>query len=237
MFTTGKNIFQLEIITEKLETQCYDSLLAGGTNKKSINSSTCSQTSPRASLTPNATAVGICETSYSTDGREPTTRMIEGKKYNGRTYYRKFDHDVARLRYAMGVNMSQLAREYGVSRTRIKQIVHQEAGRKAQERAAAYRWPCLDCGKGIKHKNGRCLQCSTKRRATSVREDELQCTTCQQWKPDDAFPRNRQATARRGRHSQCQACNTIARRDYRHRHREADNAYQREYKKRKRATK
>lgn len=49
---------------------------------------------------------------------------------------------------------------------------------------------------------------------------------------DDGFPRNRNNIARRGRHKQCTACQTVARTEWRHRNAERQRAYDRERKRR-----
>ena len=41
---------------------------------------------------------------------------------------------------------------------------------------------------------------------TTVRDAELRCTACQEWKPDDDFPFCRIRVHRRERHYQCRAC-------------------------------
>ena len=51
---------------------------------------------------------------------------------------------------------------------------------------------------------------------SSAAPGSLRCVTCQEWKNDDDFPRNRATNiVRRGRHKQCRACNTVAKRSYR----------------------
>jgi hypothetical protein len=98
---------------------------------------------------------------------------------------------------------------------------------------------CPDCGaQTTRHnavKDRRCHHCASIAQATTVRDGELRCVTCKEWKPDDQFSSDKRKIARRYRHRQCRACSTKARRDYRHRNREADNAYSREYKARRRA--
>lgn len=51
---------------------------------------------------------------------------------------------------------------------------------------------------------------------SSATQDSLRCVTCREWKPDASFPLNRATNiVRRGRHKQCRACHTIAKRLYR----------------------
>jgi hypothetical protein len=51
-----------------------------------------------------------------------------------------------------------------------------------------------------------------------VRETELLCSTCKQWKPDSDFPTAHGSAYRRGHDPECRACSTIRRNDYRKRH-------------------
>jgi ribosomal protein S27E len=151
-----------------------------------------------------------------------------------RVYKRRFDWDEARRRRAEGESISALAREYGVSIMAVYYAVNDEA--RARMAETNYRWVrsarCPDCGaQTTRHsatEDRRCVNCAAIARATSVREDELQCITCREWKPDDQFPSDYRRIARRGKHRQCRPCQTKARRDYRHRHREAEAAYSRE---------
>jgi predicted RNA-binding Zn-ribbon protein involved in translation (DUF1610 family) len=143
---------------------------------------------------------------------------VLGKTRGRRQYVRAFDYEEARRRHANGESVSDLAREYGVSSDRVRQVVFPEVGRRADERKAAYRYVCPDCGERIAtRKNARCRPCSVVRMRVSVREDTLQCVTCQQWKPDEDFPSNRSEEHRRGRHTSCRSCQTINKRAYRKR--------------------
>ena len=158
-----------------------------------------------------------------------------------RVYERRFDWDEARRRHAAGESLTALAHEYGVSPMAVYYAVNDEA--RARMAARNGRWVregvCPDCGTQTTRHNARedrrCRNCSAIAQATTVRDDELQCVTCKEWKPDDQFPGDRKRIARRGKHRQCRTCQTKARRDHRHRNREAENAYQREYKARRRA--
>lgn len=157
-----------------------------------------------------------------------------------RVYIRKFDYDEARARFASGESIRTLANEYGVSWSRVQQVVVPEAGDRAARRAREHNsnGACVDCGARIWRcgNSVRCRDCAGLLLATSVRPDSLQCRTCREWKPDDDFPHNRAAThARRGRHETCRPCLTIAKRDWRHRNAEKQRAYDREYKRKRRA--
>jgi hypothetical protein len=157
-----------------------------------------------------------------------------------RVYVRKFDYEEARRRYAAGgVTMSELAEEYGVSQARIHQVVTPGGIERTLARSSDWQrsGTCPDCGTPatrtgrIQH---RCRECSARKQAITVRDEELRCVTCKQWKPDESYPLNRnESPFRRGRHSQCTACGTERRRDYRRRNAEKERAYWREYNRRR----
>jgi hypothetical protein len=166
---------------------------------------------------------------------------MKGKTARGRTYQRKFDWADAQRRRARGESYSSIARSYGVTPQAVKLACDPEERERAAQRARAFlaigTAHCIDCGAPITRYRKRCIACAHLQLATTVREGELLCVDCKQWKPDEEFPRNAQLKARRGRHRQCRACNTIARREYRHRNPEAERTYAREYKRRRRAAK
>lgn len=137
----------------------------------------------------------------------------------------RFDRQNLLARKDDGQTNRQIARTYGVTESAIRSALAlldpaeraRLNERSRQWQAAYYRRPCLaGCGRlawhgPVKH-SGLCRNCSAARRATSVRPDELQCGECRQWKPDDQFPHRHRGVARRGRHSVCRPCQTIARR-------------------------
>lgn len=159
---------------------------------------------------------------------------------NGRVYQRKFDHEDALRRKEAGETVASLAREYGVSESAVWAAISPRT-KACNLRAAAARRErgrCERCG-GWKHGGTPaklCASCAMDDRATGVREHELHCFSCGEWKPDAEFPYNKGGQQRRrGRHSQCRVCQTIARRDHRRRNREAARAYERaRYARRKR---
>ena len=149
-----------------------------------------------------------------------------------RVYVRKFDWDDARARHAAGETYTALAREYGVSWAAVEHACDEDAKRRDQERASKWMHSgvCPDCGAPgrvpesiakAQGRKGRCRPCAAKVAATTVREDALWCAACREWKPDDAFPHNRAIAHRRGRHSSCRPCLTVAKRDWRARNRQA----------------
>jgi hypothetical protein len=142
-----------------------------------------------------------------------------------RVYERKFDWNEAKRRYAAGESLYLIASELGVSHQAVRRVV---VPGKMEEQAAYSRTlkgagRCDDCGgpthAGSRYRGStRCRDCASLALATSVRENELMCFGCKEWKPDEEFPLNKaDSKARRWRHSFCRGCQTIARREYRNR--------------------
>lgn len=156
---------------------------------------------------------------------------VPGKRTATRQYVRKFDYDEARVRHAAGETQGALAREYGVSRSRINQVVNPRVGEAAAARANAYRWYCPDCGAETRKKDARCNPCAALALSTTSREDTLRCCKCGEWKPDEEFYRavKKNVYARRGRRNHCKACDIRARQNYRARHYEQEQEYWRSY--------
>lgn len=150
------------------------------------------------------------------------------------TRVRTFDYETARALRRSGATFAEVGALCGVSPSRIMQVCHpdfeqQERDRSAQTQAA-FQTTCHYCG-GLavynpyqadrRHAVPRCRACFLKqRRATpspNVRGDTLRCAECQQWLPDEHFPRRVKASKRRGRHSWCRDCCTLRRRVLRER--------------------
>lgn len=135
---------------------------------------------------------------------------------------RMFDHEQASRRHAAGETLVALAAEYGVSSTGVYLAINPVARARTSAYSAAWQkeGTCPDCGgKATRHHlndTHRCRSCAAKRAAVSVRPDSLQCTRCQDWKPDGAFPAG-PYKHRRGRRKECRACLTVMRREYRER--------------------
>ncbi len=147
-----------------------------------------------------------------------------------RVYTRKFDWEEARrLRAEEKLTYQQIADLLGVTDTAVMNVCNPKAYARAKVYSAAWQRSgvCVKCGAQRSRNStleregvmkGRCVSCAAKERATSVREDELQCVTCREWKTDDGFPFNAsQNRLRRGRHSQCRVCQTEAKRSWRKR--------------------
>lgn len=154
---------------------------------------------------------------------------------------RTFDYDEARRRHAAGESYASLGREFGVSQQAVTRACD-DGVRTRMDRASA-EWirsgRCPDCGRpATRHglqKQLRCRTCAAHLKTTSVRDSELQCVVCREWKPDDEFPRSVAEPQRRSRHTNCRACCTVQRREYRQRNPEKERAYQRAYKRKRRA--
>lgn len=148
-----------------------------------------------------------------------------------RVYTRKFDHDLCRTLWSHGIWTQQgLADFFGVTVTRVRQVLIPEYGelctRRAQEKGRALHHHCPQCDAPITCSDvyqGRyrgvdvelCGKCRVRNAASTVRPDTLRCHLCQQWLPDDQFPSRKDAHARRGRHGQCQLCNSESKRLWR----------------------
>jgi hypothetical protein len=148
---------------------------------------------------------------------------------NGRVYQRKFDHDFARELRAEGMTYQQLADHFSVSVTALEIVFNAKIRTRNRagtaRRNRELREPCLGgCGALVwrhgaqgRARTGYCPACSGLRRATTVRETTLRCSLCGEWKPDEAFPLQRAAKARRARAGDCRSCQTIRRREHRKR--------------------
>jgi hypothetical protein len=146
---------------------------------------------------------------------------------NGRVYHRHFDHDEARRLRAQGWSWSKLAERFGVTTQAVTRVCDPEV---AARMSASYlesqrrqRMPCRGgCGRlvwQIGNRSGYCTRCvAAQRTAGDVRPAELRCIVCRQWKPDDEFGTSHGRLSRRGHDSDCRACASARRRDYRRRH-------------------
>lgn len=137
---------------------------------------------------------------------------------------RRFDYEEAQRLRASGLSYKAIGERLGVSDTAIYWACNpkQRARSFVITREWQRRGTCIECGAQCSRTGGqplhRCRRCSDKARVTTVRDTEMECVTCKQWKPDDAFPLGRRRDqARRGRHRQCRVCLTVAKRKWRER--------------------
>jgi hypothetical protein len=156
-----------------------------------------------------------------------------------RVYQRKFDHEECiRLRTERPKlwTYKKLAEHFGVSQAAIERVCKPQVRAKMDAQSKLHRErlrrPCIQCGKpGVwahtKGRTGLCSRCAGARIADpNVRETELRCTRCGEWKPDEEFPKATagKGLARRGHRTFCRACATEVRREFRHRKPEQENA-------------
>jgi hypothetical protein len=137
---------------------------------------------------------------------------------------RSFDWDEARRLHVEGRSYASIAKEMGVSDSAIALACNEETYRKTRERARAwiYAGKCPDCGAPATRAGGqsRCRKCAFEKMST-VRGDEARCSTCQEWKPLDAFTKSNDPYRRvRG---ECRACGTVRRREWRAKNRDYEN--------------
>jgi hypothetical protein len=169
--------------------------------------------------------------------------LVTVSKVRNRVYHRQFDHEeCARLRAEDPERWTypELAAHFGVSVVGIQRILNPRLRERMQEHVNAYarrqRRPCLGgCGTlvwmhGGKSRSGYCLRCvSALIAAPNVRETELRCLKCGEWKPDDQFYRRTSNHARRGRVTHCKPCAAVDRADHRRRNHDQEMIYQRHY--------
>lgn len=169
-----------------------------------------------------------------------------------RVYERAFDHDEARRLHGEGWGYSQLVDHFGVSEAAVRRVCDPAVAERMEAHALAWnrehsRAPCKGgCGTrvwrvgktGRKKRSGYCPRCwAIRRTADAVRDGELLCLKCEQWKPDEDFYRAQRPT-RRGRKSWCKACENAARRAHRKANADQERKTNRDYKRReKRMTK
>jgi hypothetical protein len=141
-----------------------------------------------------------------------------------RVYTRKFDWDEARRLYDGGLSYAAIGVRLGVSHGAVYFALNEAARKRMAARNSQWQREgvCAECGTGCSRnasrKVTRCSVCANKRRATTVRENELSCRCCKEWKPYNAFPMGGNH-ARSGRHHDCRVCLTEAKRAWRERNR------------------
>jgi len=168
--------------------------------------------------------------------------LVTVSKKRNRVYYREFDHDEARRLRAEDPkrwSYRALAEHFDVSYTAVQRLFNAHAEERLNRHTLRWarrrRRPCLGgCGTLVwahtKNRTGYCLRCiGAQFAAANVREAELRCTRCGEWKPDDQFYRRRSNHARRGRATHCKPCSAIDRREHRHRNIEQERRYEHDY--------
>ena len=133
---------------------------------------------------------------------------------------------------AKGLSYAALAEHFGVSQTSVTRVC--DPATNARLVAQTKKWTerhrreCLGgCGRRVwmtgKGRSGYCIKClreKWERERKDVRDGELLCLKCGEWKPDEEFSTrtpSKKRTSRRGRTPWCRACNTEARRAHRRR--------------------
>lgn len=153
--------------------------------------------------------------------------LVTVSEKRNRVYQRAFDHDEARaLRESdpKTWTFAALAAHFGVTWLAVQRVLDPVVRARMDAEAKRYhenhREPCKGgCGARVwavsKGRTGYCPACLAKARtADDVRDSELRCLKCGEWKPDAAFGRAKRQT-RRGRRPWCSACDTAARRAHR----------------------
>lgn len=164
-----------------------------------------------------------------------------------RVYPRAFDHDEARaLRESDPKRWTYpaLAAHFGVSQSAIARVLNPATNERMAAQALKHqrgkRTPCKGgCGalvwNAVPGRSGLCPACiGAQRAADGVRDGELLCRSCGEWKADDKFL-GKGPKGRRGRKSHCRACGAARRRAWRQAHLEQERAADRERKRRKAA--
>lgn len=150
----------------------------------------------------------------------------------GVSHPRKFDHDLARvMRFEGELSWQVIADELGVSKTAVMRVCDEAVAARmtARQREFQRSGICGDCGGPMSHNPcfdrrrieaglqplRRCRECNAIHcsitKTKSARPEELLCTLCGEWKPDEAFPRGR-IIGRRLRKTHCTPCDTAERR-------------------------
>lgn len=147
-----------------------------------------------------------------------------------RAYVRKFDYYEAQERYRAGESIRDLAAEFGVTYMAVRLVVIPEVRARYKEyQSTVYKGKakCLNCGAPTNllarkvYGSTRCIKCARKERVTehianTVRPDELWCSPCEAWHPDEEFGLYKSAKPyRRGRSNYCRKVNAKQKRDRR----------------------
>lgn len=140
-----------------------------------------------------------------------------------RVYERKFDWDEARRLHDGGLTYAEIARRLGVSNQSIRyacvpgEYERMLTAKKALQASGV----CPDCGTRTTRMAGgrsrRCKDCAAKA-AVRMKDGNVWCPTCKQWKPLRAFSPSRSGGGRPV-HNECKSCQAERRREWRARKR------------------
>jgi AraC-like DNA-binding protein len=142
-----------------------------------------------------------------------------------RQYERQFDYDEIRRLYAEGHSKAAIAQMVGSCHRTVGIAINGSFD------AEVY---CGNCGARCDSGASMCKTCAPLMQVKINEFGEVWCNSCQNWLPQDRFrPDARRSW--RGFAQACRACETRARRERRHADPERENAYYREYRRRRRA--
>lgn len=164
--------------------------------------------------------------------------LVTVSEKRNRTYARAFDHDECKRLRALGWSYPKLAAYFAVSEAGVARVCDAKTRERMDAYTAQYlrdkREPCKGgCGvlvwTHMKNRSGYCPACAAALiAAPNVRDNELRCTRCGEWKPDEDFYKaSGKCLARRGRKTACKSCDNAARRGHRRRTADASRAYDR----------
>lgn len=136
----------------------------------------------------------------------------------------KFDWEEARRMYAAGITRRRIAELLGVSKAAVDRVCNTKnlvRSRAYSQARGVVHNPTLrtlcECGRRQRWNGAPCRLCYAESRITTVRDNTLYCSRCQEWKPDAEFSTNRSHPHRRHRCDWCCECDAAAKREYRRR--------------------
>lgn len=143
-----------------------------------------------------------------------------------RVYQRKFDYDEAKRRRSAGESLTSIAAAFGVSPAAVARATNGRTRAMMDENSR--RWlaehpprDLCECGREKDRRSARCRACW--RASLSPVEvvnaaGHVWCTSCNAYRPADAFSYKAANAHRAFRCHLCRHCETRARQDYRERH-------------------
>lgn len=144
-----------------------------------------------------------------------------------RLYERKFDWDEARRLRVEGWSYNKIAAHFGVTHGAVRFACDEAARAQQAEYARQWRVATCKCGarcqrSSYRGERPRCKACADRAMA-KVTDGKAYCPACNTWKPLGDFSRS-STRPNRGVHSECRACSTKRRRNWRQANRERDRA-------------